>query len=106
MAATYQGAKRGRQVRYKRLKLAKLKGTHTKQEWEALKAFYGHRCLKCGRTESKGVGIEKDHVYQIYLGGCDCIGNLQPLCASCNASKGSRYWDLRWARQVEWGLNA
>lgn len=89
--------------RTERLRVAKSKGRHTKQEWRELKRFYDNRCLKCGRQEGD-VSIEKDHVYQLYLGGCDCIGNLQPLCSLCNCSKGSQYWDLRWERQVAWGL--
>jgi hypothetical protein len=32
---------------------AKAEGHHTKQEWEDLKAFFGHRCLCRGKHESE-----------------------------------------------------
>ena len=50
----------------------------------------------CGRSGSDNVNIpqeirmEVDHIKPWYEGGSDEIWNLQPLCYTCNRSKGSR----------------
>jgi len=71
-------------LRSQRLSIARTKGTHTKNEWENMRSFFGE-CLKCGSDND----IVKDHVVPIYQGGSDSIENIQPLCRRCNASKGS-----------------
>jgi 5-methylcytosine-specific restriction endonuclease McrA len=40
-------------------------------------------CVACGSTKS----ITIDHIIPIARGGAHSIGNLQPLCKSCNSSK-------------------
>lgn len=77
---------RNRKLRSDRLKKAKLLGKHTKKEWEAVKNEFPGRCVKCGKF---GNDIFKDHIKPLYLGGSDHITNLQPLCWSCNSSKGA-----------------
>lgn len=72
-----------RKKRSERLSEARRKGTHTKEEWDALVDVCGGKCLRCG-SESE---IVKDHILPIVHGGSDSIENLQPLCRSCNASK-------------------
>jgi 5-methylcytosine-specific restriction endonuclease McrA len=51
-------------------------------------------CVSCGDTAN----IEIDHIVPIIRGGRHSIGNLQPLCASCNRSKGSKL-------MAEWRLS-
>ena len=58
----------------------------------ALFEFYNHTCLCCGEGEIK---LELDHIVPLKLGGEDVIENLQPLCHSCNASKGAKTMDYR-----------
>lgn len=72
--------------RLDRLTAARLKGSHTKAEWETLRGIFG-ACLCCGIAvaELDGGRATKDHIEPIYLGGCDCIGNLQPVCRHCNS---------------------
>ena len=48
-------------------------------------------CLACGTCES----ITIEHLVPLARGGRHSIGNLAPLCQSCNSSKGSMLW-------VEW----
>lgn len=67
-------------------------GTHTAQEWADLCARYDHRCLCCGMVPEK---MTVDHVVPISLGGSNDIGNLQPLCLSCNSSKNAKTIDYR-----------
>lgn len=68
------------------MRKARWRGTHTKGEWEALRAEIGC-CASCGATDRP---LAKDHIVPVSRGGCDCIQNLQPLCHSCNSSKCAR----------------
>ena len=47
---------------------------------------HGRACLRCGSVEN----IEIDHVIPLSKGGSNLFENLQPLCKSCNSSKGNR----------------
>jgi hypothetical protein len=67
-------------------------GHFTEQEWQALLVKYGHKCLRCGRTNVK---LERDHVIPLGPPHSDEIGNIQPLCRSCNAWKGRKVIDYR-----------
>ena len=78
-------------TRAERLTTARAKGTHTAEEWAALRDFFGC-CVRCGATPTK---LLKDHIIPIYQGGSDAITNLQPLCQTCNLSKGAEAVDYR-----------
>jgi len=78
-------SRRNKAIRRTRLAFARSLGTHTPEQWEWLKAFFDHRCVRCGRS---GYHLDKDHIVPIYQGGSDGFNNLQPLCAWCNAAKG------------------
>ncbi len=67
-------------------------GNLTLKEWYAILDFYGHRCLRCGRTDVK---LTIDHVLPIFLGGTHTIDNVQPLCGPCNSSKRYKHIDYR-----------
>src|SRR4029079_17208045 len=82
------------QKRSERLSEARRKGTHTDEQWEAMKEEFGSCCVRCGRTEPD-VELVKDHIVPMYQGGSDGIENLQPLCRYCNSSKGPDSTDLR-----------
>lgn len=79
-----EGAPHSR-IRSVRMRLARIRGTHTPEEWEALRAEFDHRCVQCGRI---GYHLDKDHIIPVYQGGSDGLDNIQPLCAWCNSSKG------------------
>ncbi len=83
-------------LRSKRMKMAKEKGTHTVEEWEEMKDFFGE-CVICGSKDK----LVKDHITPIYQNGSDAITNLQPLCSSCNSRKGPDNKDYR----IEWCKN-
>jgi hypothetical protein len=78
-------------LRSLRLRAARLRGTHTKEEWNNLVNEFSGRCVRCGRS---GYHLDKDHIIPVYQGGSDSIDNLQPLCAWCNAAKGPE--DINW----------
>jgi hypothetical protein len=69
-----------------RLRVARRLGTHTRDEWAALRDRIG-QCVICGRSD---VRLEKDHIIPIAWAGCDCIHNIQPICFSCNSRKCAR----------------
>lgn len=66
----------------------------TNAEWEDLKARYGYKCLNCWRREPH-IKLTIDHVVPLQLGGSGAISNIQPLCGSCNSSKGTNTYDYR-----------
>ena len=84
------------ETRSERLSAAREKGTHTKEQWEDMKSFFGG-CVICGKSIDE-VKITKDHIVPIYQGGSDSITNLQPLCSSCNSRKGPDNHDYR----IDW----
>ncbi len=79
--------RRAHEARSKRMIAAKAKGTHTKLEWEILHDLFGS-CVACGVPYDvlHGGQATKDHIVPVIAGGCDCIGNIQPLCRNCNSS--------------------
>jgi uncharacterized cysteine cluster protein YcgN (CxxCxxCC family) len=88
--------------RAERMARAKHLGTHTADEWSALVDFCGARCVKCSGASGLA-NVEKDHIVAVYRGGCDCIHNLQPMCARCNAGKSQDFTDYRppsWQKAV------
>lgn len=69
-------------------------GSHTEEEWEALKALYDYKCLRCGKREPE-VQLTRDHVIPLTQSGTDSIENVQPLCAHCNSKKNNKHLDYR-----------
>lgn len=72
----------------RRCLLMKARGSHTLDEWLALKRFYKKTCPACGRKEPR-IKLHKDHIKPLTKGGSNFIRNIQPLCCSCNTSKGT-----------------
>jgi 5-methylcytosine-specific restriction endonuclease McrA len=69
-------------------------GAFTAADWEDMKRRYAYRCLCCGRAEP-AITLEADHIVAPAKGGPHVAANIQPLCRSCNASKGVRATDYR-----------
>jgi 5-methylcytosine-specific restriction endonuclease McrA len=55
----------------------------TDPQWIALKAAWGE-CAYCGAAK---VALQRDCVLALSRGGRYTLGNVVPVCRSCNASK-------------------
>lgn len=73
-------------------------GSYTLKEWNSLCDLARNRCLSCGKKRK----LEVDHILPVSLGGTSNIENIQPLCKSCNASKGTDTIDYRTPIILEW----
>jgi 5-methylcytosine-specific restriction endonuclease McrA len=78
-------------ARADRIAAARNRGRHTQAEWFQLAAEMGWRCVCCGEQPAR---LTKDHIIPVSRGGSDAIGNIQPLCQSCNSIKGTT--DTNW----------
>lgn len=58
----------------------------TVEAWRAITAKHDNCCARCG--ERKKLTI--DHIIPLSKGGTDSPENVQPLCLSCNQSKGNK----------------
>jgi 5-methylcytosine-specific restriction endonuclease McrA len=80
---TYHDKRKGRKERRP--------GKHTREQWQALKAFYDFTCLRCGRKEPE-ITLTRDHIDPK---GTNDISNIQPVCIECNDIKGDAVKDYR-----------
>ncbi len=80
--------------RNRRARLIGNGGTFTAQEWQDIKEYYDFTCLCCKRREPE-IKLTPDHVIALKRGGTNSADNIQPLCRSCNSSKGAKHIDYR-----------
>lgn len=66
-------------------------GVFTADDWRQILSRYGHRCLACGSDGPLTI----DHIVPVSRGGANTAANVQPLCATCNTSKGTKTIDYR-----------
>lgn len=66
-------------------------GSFTAAEWNELCKSYNYKCVRCGRKEK----LTADHIKPVSKGGDSNISNIQPLCRSCNSSKGAKVIDYK-----------
>jgi 5-methylcytosine-specific restriction endonuclease McrA len=78
----------------RRARIQQAGGEFTSREWKKLCKRYDYTCLCCGKREPE-IKLTVDHVIPLSAGGTNSIDNIQPLCISCNASKGTRTIDYR-----------
>ena len=63
-------------------------GSFTADELKARFEECGNKCAHCGTTDKR---LTVDHITPLKKGGTNFIDNIQPLCKSCNSSKGARF---------------
>ena len=90
----YRATSEGRQVmrqggrRYRARKL-EAEGEFTDEEFIELCGADNFRCQGCGRVFPQNK-LEADHMTPLSRGGSDSLANIEPLCRSCNAGKGTK----------------
>lgn len=67
-------------------------GSYNAEEFLALCEKYGTVCLCC---RSRDRALTPDHIVPLSRGGSNAIGNIQPLCRSCNSRKNVKTVDSR-----------
>jgi len=72
-------------------------GSYDLGDWQQLVSMAEGKCLCCGEERK----LELDHIRPIAKGGTSYLTNLQPLCRSCNASKGTAMNDYRPAAMLQ-----
>ena len=83
--------KQREKCRNRRARRKAVEGNITKQEWLELINKFENKCLCCGRNDLK---LAMDHIIPLDP-GTHTIDNVQPLCKSCNSSKGRKIIDYR-----------
>lgn len=78
-------------TRKRRAKLREVEGDITAEEWRTIVEIWGPNCLCCGEIKP----LTLDHIVPISFGGPHTVDNVQPLCLSCNSSKGTKTIDYR-----------
>lgn len=74
-------------------------GSHTLEEWNALKMAYEYTCPSCMKREPE-IKLEEDHIVALIEGGSDDISNIQPLCRSCNSRKNKKTIKYHWKENI------
>jgi 5-methylcytosine-specific restriction endonuclease McrA len=82
-------------TRKRRAKIRNAEGDITAEEWQEIVKKYGPACLCCGNIKP----LTMDHIVPLDCGGPHAIDNVQPLCLSCNSSKGTKTIDYRPAEE-------
>lgn len=80
--------------KYRRRSLLKDAGSHTLEQWNALKKKFNYCCADCGMQEPF-VGqyytwLTEDHVLPVSKNGSNNIENIEPRCFNCNSKKSDR----------------
>jgi 5-methylcytosine-specific restriction endonuclease McrA len=69
-------------------------GEISTEQWDTLVNFYcsDGRCIACGKLfgEAWRDRLSLDHIVPLSRGGTHWPENVQPICCSCNSSKGNR----------------
>jgi 5-methylcytosine-specific restriction endonuclease McrA len=79
---------RGRSFAYSHARRAALRNVRindfTADQWDAMLAYYGHRCGYCGGPLDPST---HDHMMPLARGGDHTEANIVPACRRCNGSK-------------------
>ena len=77
------GSRRARAARRRKRRMDRVEHDLSVAQWTALKAAWGG-CAYCGASDTP---LQRDCVLALSRGGRYTLGNVVPVCRSCNTSK-------------------
>jgi 5-methylcytosine-specific restriction endonuclease McrA len=77
------GSRKARAARKRKRRMERVEHDLSDAQWAALKAAWGG-CAYCGASDTP---LQRDCVLALSRGGRYTLGNIVPVCRSCNASK-------------------
>jgi 5-methylcytosine-specific restriction endonuclease McrA len=77
------GSRKARAARRRKRRMDRVNHDLSAAQWTALKAAWGG-CAYCGASTT---ALQRDCVLALSRGGRYTLGNIVPVCRSCNASK-------------------
>jgi 5-methylcytosine-specific restriction endonuclease McrA len=77
------GSRKARAARKRKRRMDRVEHDLSDAQWTALKAAWGG-CAYCGASDTP---LQRDCVLALSRGGRYTLGNIVPVCRSCNASK-------------------
>jgi 5-methylcytosine-specific restriction endonuclease McrA len=77
------GSRKARAARRRKRRMDRVAHDLSDAQWTALKAAWGG-CAYCGASNT---ALQRDCVLALSRGGRYTLGNIVPVCRSCNASK-------------------
>jgi 5-methylcytosine-specific restriction endonuclease McrA len=77
------GSRRARAARRRKRRMDRVEHDLSDAQWTALKAAWGG-CAYCGASATP---LQRDCVLALSRGGRYTLGNVVPVCRSCNTSK-------------------
>jgi len=69
------------------------------EDWKDTVLYFRGKCAYCGRKQSRGVKLTKDHVVPVSKGGKTVRENIVVSCARCNSSKSDSDMEEWYVRQ-------
>jgi 5-methylcytosine-specific restriction endonuclease McrA len=81
--AVVGGSRRARAARRRKRRMDRVEHDLSDGQWTALKAAWGG-CAYCGASNTP---LQRDCVLALSRGGRYTLGNVVPVCRSCNTSK-------------------
>ena len=77
------GSRKARAARRRKRRMDRVDHDLSEAQWTALRAAWGG-CAYCGASNTP---LQRDCVLALSRGGRYTLGNIVPVCRSCNASK-------------------
>jgi 5-methylcytosine-specific restriction endonuclease McrA len=81
--AVVGGSRRARATRRRKRRMERVEHDLSADQWAVLKAAWGG-CAYCGASTTQ---LQRDCVLALSRGGRYTLGNVVPVCRSCNTSK-------------------
>lgn len=66
--------------------------TYSLKDWRDVMLHFRGCCAYCGKAQTRGLKLTRDHVIPVASGGATSRYNIVPACRSCNSGKGDRDW--------------